>query len=348
MRDTPLQAMEQMMTSQPGQKPRGSGTYRGPFHYRPKDVRCECCANYDGRQPCRLCECICLEERIKAGALEWDEFVRDCFAPSMRPQLRRWGHQQGRKADLRFFLSDAHRRRWTYWTERCWRLSDRNKAALFLLTAYESLWHRMIWKCGNDGFDFQTVFLRGIEPERYSVYQAAKTIATGRCGITLGDLASPKWVSDEAFQLITGALLIAKYAKGKSLELARQYYFEIVNNEMDEIMNGRGKQEAFTPAPDLREFLMTVKENGIKIGLVTSGLYEKAMPEIISAFKQLNMGNPLDFYDCIITAGQALKKGQAGTLGELVEKIIIESGNSIRFLLQNGLELRESIERTVR
>lgn len=142
--------------------------------------------------------------------------------------------------------------------------------------------------------------------------------------------------------------MIDKYAKGKSLELARQYYFEIVNNEMDEIMNGRGKQEAFTPAPDLREFLMTVKENGIKIGLVTSGLYEKAMPEIISAFKQLNMGNPLDFYDCIITAGQALKKGQAGTLGELVEKIIIESGNSIRFLLQNGLELRESIERAVR
>ena len=111
MRDTPLQAMEQMMTSQPGPKPRGSGTYRGPFHYRPKDVRCECCANYDSRQPCRLCECICLEERIKAGALEWDEFVRDCFAPSMRPQLRRWRHQQGQKADLRFFLSDAHRRR---------------------------------------------------------------------------------------------------------------------------------------------------------------------------------------------------------------------------------------------
>ena len=28
MRDTPLQAMEQMMMSQPGQKPRGGGMYR--------------------------------------------------------------------------------------------------------------------------------------------------------------------------------------------------------------------------------------------------------------------------------------------------------------------------------
>ena len=114
--------------------------------------------------------------------------------------------------------------------------------------------------------------------------------------------------------------MIDKYAKGESLELARQYYFEIVNYEMDEILKGRGKQDAFTPAPKLKEFLTTVKKEGIKIGLVTSGLYEKAMPEIISAFKQLDMGDPVDFYDSIITAGQALRKGQTGTLGELEPK----------------------------
>lgn len=114
--------------------------------------------------------------------------------------------------------------------------------------------------------------------------------------------------------------MIDKYAKGESLELARQYYFEIVNHEMDEILKGRGKQNAFTPAPNLKEFLLTVKKEGIKIGLVTSGLYEKAMPEIISAFKQLDMGAPVDFYDSIITAGQALRKGQTGTLGELEPK----------------------------
>ncbi len=114
--------------------------------------------------------------------------------------------------------------------------------------------------------------------------------------------------------------MIDKYAKGESLELAREYYYEIVHYEMDEIMKGRGKQDAFTPAPGLKEFLTAVKSEGIKIGLVTSGLYEKAMPEIISAFRQLDMGDPVDFYDCIITAGQALKKGQTGTLGELSPK----------------------------
>lgn len=114
--------------------------------------------------------------------------------------------------------------------------------------------------------------------------------------------------------------MIDKYAKGASLETARKFYFEIVNHEMSEILKGRGKQDAFTPAPHLKEFLTAVKGEGIKIGLVTSGLYEKAMPEIISAFKQLDMGDPTDFYDCIITAGQALRQGQTGTLGELEPK----------------------------
>lgn len=114
--------------------------------------------------------------------------------------------------------------------------------------------------------------------------------------------------------------MIDKYIKGGSLELARRYYFEIVGYEMDEIMKGRGKKDAFTPAPGLKEFLLALKDEGIKIGLVTSGLYEKAMPEIVSAFRRLDMGDPTEFYDSIITAGQALRKGQTGTLGELEPK----------------------------
>jgi hypothetical protein len=210
MRDTPLQAMEQLMMTQPGQKPRGGGIYRSPFHYTPKDVACEYCQNYVRKPPCRLCECTCLEERIEAGVLELNEFVRDCFALSIEPQLQKRMHQQFRERKTRFFLSDAHRRRWTHWRDRCWRLSDRNKAALFLLTAYEGLWRRMVWKCRNDGFDFQSVRLRGNEPELYSVYQAAKAIAVGCCNITFADLASPELVTDEAFHLIIGALLMAK------------------------------------------------------------------------------------------------------------------------------------------
>ena len=113
---------------------------------------------------------------------------------------------------------------------------------------------------------------------------------------------------------------IDKYCPDKTVEEARAIYFDTTEYEMKEILEGRGKEGAFTPAPGLREFLEEVKGNGVKIGLVTSGLYTKAMPEIISAFQTLKMGDPLDFYDAVITAGQTFKKGQTGTIGELAPK----------------------------
>ncbi len=114
---------------------------------------------------------------------------------------------------------------------------------------------------------------------------------------------------------------INKYCPGKSLVEARRLYFEHTHREMKEIMEGRGKADAFTPTPGLKDFLMILKDQQIKIGLVTSGLYEKAMPEIISAFRQLKMGDPVDFYDAIITAGFPMRKGRdVGTLGELEPK----------------------------
>ena len=113
---------------------------------------------------------------------------------------------------------------------------------------------------------------------------------------------------------------IDKYCPGKPLDEARTYYFEHTHREMDEIMQGRGKDGAFTPTEGIRDFLLELKGMGVKIGLVTSGLYEKAWPEILSAFKTLGMGDPKDFYDAIISAGFPLRKGYVGTLGELSPK----------------------------
>lgn len=113
---------------------------------------------------------------------------------------------------------------------------------------------------------------------------------------------------------------IEKYCPDRSLEKAREYYFYHTNLEMRNIMEGKGRKNAFVPTPGVKEFLLKLKEKKIRIGLVTSGLYEKAYPEIFSAFQTLDMGDPKEFYDCIITAGNALKKGSTGTLGELEAK----------------------------
>lgn len=113
---------------------------------------------------------------------------------------------------------------------------------------------------------------------------------------------------------------ITRYCPDKKVEQAREHYFRITQFEMSEILQGRGRADAFVPAPGLREFLLKLKENHVRIGLVTSGLYEKAWPEIVSAFRTMKLGDPLDFYDAIISAGSAIRAGQAGTLGELSPK----------------------------
>ena len=113
---------------------------------------------------------------------------------------------------------------------------------------------------------------------------------------------------------------VAKYCPDKTVEQARTFYFEHTHFQMSEILAGRGRKDAFTPAPGIKEFLLALKQRKIKIAMVTSGLYEKAWPEILSAFGTMGLGDPKDFYDAIITAGFPLRQGQAGTLGELSPK----------------------------
>ena len=114
---------------------------------------------------------------------------------------------------------------------------------------------------------------------------------------------------------------IRKYCPGRTVEQARHHYFEHTRREMKEIMEGRGRDGAFVPSPGLADFLLELKGMGVRIGLVTSGLYEKAWPEILSAFRTMGLGDPLEFYDAVITAGFPMQKGaSAGTLGELSPK----------------------------
>ena len=116
-----------------------------------------------------------------------------------------------------------------------------------------------------------------------------------------------------------------KYQIPADLERLREIYFAVTREEMQKIMDGHGREGAYTVSEGLKEFLLALRANGVKLGLVTSGLYEKAMPEIISGFQQMNqqepnLPEPLHFYDAVITAGTTYGPGQAGTLGELSAK----------------------------
>ena len=141
-------------------------------------------------------------------------------------------------------------------------------------------------------------------------------------------LDNPKFeLSDDDLPYVSGHSVsehlqhcIRKYCPDKTVEQARHWYFEHTHREMGNILAGRGKKDAFTPTPGLKEFLTELKAMGVKIGLVSSGLHEKAWPEIVSAFRTLDMGAPEKFYDAIVTAGFPIRPREAGTLGELSPK----------------------------
>ncbi len=111
-----------------------------------------------------------------------------------------------------------------------------------------------------------------------------------------------------------------RYWPAGTLAAARALYNSLVRGELRAIAEGGAAHPAFTPAPGLKPFLLALKQRGIKIGLVTSGLWEKAWPEILSAFRTLELGDPRAFYDAIITAGAQPGSGEPGTLGELEPK----------------------------
>ena len=139
MRDTPLCQMEQQMMTPPYFKPRGHGRYSPGFQYSRDDMECPYCMNFRRNHPCPLEQCVCLDERIVAGAIDLNEFVRDCFFPEAGVQLQARLERSFNGCSIGFFLSDSHRERWQHWRARCYRMSGRDLAALFLLTAYEDI-----------------------------------------------------------------------------------------------------------------------------------------------------------------------------------------------------------------
>ena len=185
MKFTPLFAAEVQMMTPPRHQPRRSGRIRSSFRYSADDVRCKDCTRYDSGHPCHLNECVCLEERIEAGVVELNALARECFGGRLFRPLQRRLRDELNRQPFRFFLSDAHRERWTHWKNRCYGMSGRNAAALFLLTADEELWQKVLWHFDSSGFDFPAIRLSGIHPELYSIYQAAKTISVGGDNIVI-------------------------------------------------------------------------------------------------------------------------------------------------------------------
>ena len=111
-----------------------------------------------------------------------------------------------------------------------------------------------------------------------------------------------------------------KYAPQCSLIEANERYHRIAERELKEIEEGRGNLSAFCPREGAGDFLREVKRRGVRIGLATSGLRYKCVPEILALCRREKLGDPLKFFDAIITGGDRKGSGEYGTLGELCAK----------------------------
>lgn len=84
-------------------------------------------------------------------------------------------------------------------------------AALFLLTYSGKLWARASSAVTWDNVDFSKITLRNIDSQDYTVFQAAKSLCTGKRKITAADLTDKELVSDATLRLLVDAILIARY-----------------------------------------------------------------------------------------------------------------------------------------
>lgn len=111
---------------------------------------------------------------------------------------------------------------------------------------------------------------------------------------------------------------ITKYNIKKTIDEVSQLHREIREQHLVRLENSTSP--LLKASPGLKEFLLTLKDEGVKIGLVTSASERKALLEIRSVFNELDMGDPLDFYDTIITAGFSSRGHKVSTLGALASK----------------------------
>jgi beta-phosphoglucomutase len=113
---------------------------------------------------------------------------------------------------------------------------------------------------------------------------------------------------------------IQKYGANEPVREARQLYDRIMERELSAVLDGRGRADALQPFPGLKDFLLELKARNVPVALVTSGVHRKAWPEIVSVFRTLELGDPLEYYGAIACAGVTMGRGRVGTLGEIVAK----------------------------
>jgi len=217
MYGTRLQEFEEMMMLVPNFTKRGKRliVLKG-FSFSEEDAACRFCTEYP---KCKNddSKCLVLSERLKANAVCYESIVKNAFKDFREYNLKRRLRKLIPEFNGDFFCDSSHRQRF----ENIINIKNRVVkkidyqflSTLFLLTADHELWEWSNPHIYLTKVDFKSIHLKGIDTNRYAVYQTAKTISTGKEYIKLNEIADESLIDEKTFQAIVHAILLAKYGQ---------------------------------------------------------------------------------------------------------------------------------------
>lgn len=216
----PLGEMEKLMQRIPNHLPRGHGVVvfaRQEYSGKDCDYR-NCPHHTDGgrKTGCTLECCICLQNRIRAGAATYRETIEETMSGIRYPPFIIRLHQYLKESEESpmNFKNEKHHMVFAEAAKKMNTKNDALMAVLYLLTADQKLWNHAKRYVLQNKIRFGSIHLRGSTENGYALYCAAKDIYLGTTNLTIGELADTRVIPPRIFGLICNAMAIRRFGLG--------------------------------------------------------------------------------------------------------------------------------------
>lgn len=215
-----LREYERFMQEVPNFEPRGSKAVVLCKHeYTAEDCDCYYCQYHLGgrKKPrCRLEHCICIDERITAGATSVREVLTETMSGISNTEFRE---------RLNKYIKESENNPMSYKNEKHRQIfeaaiADKNKrdyalvSAIYLMTADYKLWQTVKRYAVGNVIRFDKIHLKGTTENGYALFCAAKDLYYGTKHLSISDLADTNIIPNKVFALICNAMAIRRYGLG--------------------------------------------------------------------------------------------------------------------------------------
>ena len=175
---------------------------------KPVILDCTNCDEYIYGVGCIALDCPCLAERFNAGVVGYEEAVAYTFSFNRKLMCRL--HTLVGDFPGTMWKDENHRQRFLYITGSCTNKSNSFYAAVYLLTASNALCKRVSSAFRETGLYFNNIHVQGISSEEYTLLSYAKQFYKG-ASVPLDELIDEELISEELFQMVVNAMMIAKH-----------------------------------------------------------------------------------------------------------------------------------------